>query len=79
MRKITYIKSHPSGALSVEDWVTLERLLKFTTSELVKGGEDPITFIQFRYASNITEVTLEFTDSEAKDFQSTTDLQNKNS
>lgn len=79
MRKITYIKSHPSGVLSAEDWATLERLLKFTTLELAKDGEDPITFIQFRSVSSITEVTLEFMDSEPNDSPSTTDSQNKNS
>ena len=79
MKKITYIKSHPSGALSVEDWATLEHLLKSTISGLVKAGEDPITFIQFRSAPSITEVELAFMDSEQKDSPSTTDSQNKNS
>lgn len=62
MKRITYIKWHQSGALSVEDWVTLERLLKSITSDLVKDGVDPVTFIRFRYAPNTTEVVLEFTD-----------------
>ncbi len=62
MRRITYTKSQNSGVLSVEDWVTLERLLKYTISALDKAGEEPVTFIQFRYAPSTTEVTLEFTD-----------------
>ena len=62
MRKITYVKSQNLGALCVEDWVILERLLKSTISALVKGGGEPVTFIHFHYAPSTTEVILEFTD-----------------
>jgi len=62
MSRITYVKSQNSGVLSAEDWVILERLLKYTISALVKDGGEPVTFIHFHYAPSITEVTLEFTD-----------------
>lgn len=62
MRKIIYEKSQNSGALCAEDWVILERLLRSITSDLIKDGVEPVTFIHFRYAPSITEVTLEFTD-----------------
>ena len=62
MRKIIYQKSHPSVALSVEDWGMLEHLLKYTISELDGDGDDQVTFIQFRYAPNTIEVELAFMD-----------------
>lgn len=62
MRKIIYVKSQNSGALSAEDWDLLEHLLRFTTLGRGKAGEDPVTFIHFLYAPNTIEVKLEFMD-----------------
>jgi hypothetical protein len=62
MRRITYAKSQNSVALSAEDWALLELLLKSITSEQDKDGEGPVTFIQFLYAPNTTEVKLVFMD-----------------
>ena len=77
MKKITYVKSRNSDALSAEDWVTLERLLRSIISEQDKDGEDPVTFMQFHYAPNTIEVRLVFMDWEAKDFQSITNSRSK--
>ena len=67
MKKIIYLKSQNSAALCAEDWALLEHLLKFTISERDRGGEDPVTFMQFLYAPNTIEVKLVFMDWEQKD------------
>ena len=62
MKRITYVTSQNSGALSAEDWGFLEHLLRYTISALDGDGEDQVTFIHFRYAPNTIEVELAFMD-----------------
>ena len=77
MKKTISLKLQPSDAWSAEELGTLIARLKFIICGPVKGGAGLRTTLQYHYAQNTTEVKLEFTDSEPRASQSTTDLQNK--
>ena len=77
MKKTISLKLQPSDAWSAEELGTLIARLKFIICGPVKDGAGVRTIMQFHYVSNTTEVKLEFTDSEPRASQSTTDLQNK--
>ena len=78
MKKTISLKLQPSDAWSAEELGTLIARLKFIIFGPVKDGAGLRTILQYHYVQNITEVKLEFTDSEPKDSQSTTDLPNRN-
>ena len=77
MKKTICLVLQPSDAWSAEELGTLIARLKFIICGPVKDGAGLRTTLQYHYVQSITEVKLEFTDSEPKAFQSTTDLQNK--
>jgi hypothetical protein len=78
MKKTICLKLQPSDAWSAEELSTLIARLKFIIFGPVKGGGGLRTTLQYHYAQNTTEVKLEFTDSEPKVSQNTTDLPNRN-
>ena len=78
MKKTISLKLQPSDAWSAEELGTLIARLKFIICGPDKGGANLRTTLQYHYAQSITEVKLEFTDSEPKASPSTTDLPSRN-
>ena len=66
-----------SDVWCVKDWVMTHRGSNYTIYVPAKDGESPTTSTLSRCVFDITEETMEFTASEPKAFQSTTDLPSK--
>ena len=62
MKNGIYHLSANSVALYAEDWATLERLLKSTTSEPDRAGAAVVITMQYHFAQNTIEAKLEFMD-----------------
>ena len=78
MKKTICLVLQPSDAWSAEELGTLIARLKYIICGPVRDGAGVRTTLQYHYAQSITEVKLEFTDSEPKASPSTTDLPNRN-
>jgi len=74
MKKIISLVWSNSDARYADDLALTIRRLKSIIFGQEQGEEGLRTTIRFHFAQNITEVVLEYTDSEPKDLESTTAL-----
>jgi len=74
MKKIISLVWSNSDARYADDLALTIRRLKSIIFGQEQGEEGLRTTIRFHFAQNITEVVLEYTDSELKDLPSTTAL-----
>jgi hypothetical protein len=78
MKRSICLRLQNWDALSVEDWAMRARLLSCTIFGVDKGGVDRVIISSSPSALDIIVEMTEFTDSEPKASQSTTDLPNRN-
>jgi hypothetical protein len=77
MKRSICLRLQNWDVLSVEDWAMRARLLSYTIFGVDKGGVDRVIISSSPSALAIIVEMKEFTDSEPRASQSTTDLQNK--